>query len=373
MAPTTEGHKTITSKYNYNQHVFPIFRDRCGHCHFAGGPTPMSLMTWSDAIPWAESIREQLIGEEMPPWFIDPVGPAARASHQLTSKELDMVITWCAGGTPQSTEVMFTGGSTPAGDASAPPEFAPEVGRWRLGEPDLSIRMDAEATLRADSAEEVREFTLSTALKDEKWVKFADLVPGTPSMVRDAVIAIENGPVLAAWVAGDDAVPAPSGAAFRLPAEAKLRLEIHYKKPWQDAGKVKTDRSTIGLYFSDPPLSGRAIEGISVADQDATANSTGQRTVSHALKRAARVVAIRPNFDRPYSSAMVLGVTATGRRQELLRFRGPQPGWYRRYWLVDPIDLPEGSEIQVVAVPAPGQDSVPPQHPLRVDVDVVFQ
>ena len=59
----------ITSKYNYNEHVFPIFRDRCARCHYQGGPTPMSLTTYQDALPWAESMREQLVGEKMPPWY----------------------------------------------------------------------------------------------------------------------------------------------------------------------------------------------------------------------------------------------------------------------------------------------------------------
>ena len=42
FAPLTEAHKAITSPYNFNDHVFPVLRDRCGRCHFEGGPTPMS-------------------------------------------------------------------------------------------------------------------------------------------------------------------------------------------------------------------------------------------------------------------------------------------------------------------------------------------
>ena len=39
----TYAHTPITSKYAYNEDVFPIFRDRCGQCHYQGGPAPMSL------------------------------------------------------------------------------------------------------------------------------------------------------------------------------------------------------------------------------------------------------------------------------------------------------------------------------------------
>ena len=36
----------------------------------------MSLLTYEDARPWTESIREELIAERMPPWHVDPVGSA---------------------------------------------------------------------------------------------------------------------------------------------------------------------------------------------------------------------------------------------------------------------------------------------------------
>ena len=56
-----EAHKPITSPYTYNEEVFPILRERCGHCHVAGGVAPMSLMTFTDAFPWGESIRTELV------------------------------------------------------------------------------------------------------------------------------------------------------------------------------------------------------------------------------------------------------------------------------------------------------------------------
>src|SRR5262249_5264930 len=62
-----QAHKAITSKYTYNDDVFPIFRERCSRCHVTGGVAPMSLMTYDDAFPWAESIRAELIASHTPP------------------------------------------------------------------------------------------------------------------------------------------------------------------------------------------------------------------------------------------------------------------------------------------------------------------
>src|SRR6478609_9305632 len=102
---TIDAHKGITSKYTYNDDVYPILRDKCGRCHAEGGAAPMSLLKYSidagGAAAWAESIRENLVSEAMPPWYADPTGPAVRNNHGLTPRELDIIVTWATGGTPQ--------------------------------------------------------------------------------------------------------------------------------------------------------------------------------------------------------------------------------------------------------------------------------
>src|SRR4051812_3653861 len=95
---TLHAHKAVTSKYTYNEDVFPILRDKCGSCHTDGGAAPMSLLTYKGpgggAFAWAESMREMLTIEAMPPWNVDPAGPAVKNVHALTARELDILITW---------------------------------------------------------------------------------------------------------------------------------------------------------------------------------------------------------------------------------------------------------------------------------------
>ena len=87
IQPAT-AHKAITSKYTYNDDVFPIFRDKCASCHAPGGVAPMSLMTYDDAFPWAESIRAELVAAHMPPWNADEGYGEIKRAHTLTPKEL---------------------------------------------------------------------------------------------------------------------------------------------------------------------------------------------------------------------------------------------------------------------------------------------
>ena len=321
-----QAHKAITSKYTYNADVFPIFRDRCGGCHVGGGASPMSLLSYKDAVPWAESIREELMAERMPPWYVDEESAPIKGGPSLPAREIDAIVTWATGGTPE-------------GDPTKRPTPPGARNEWRAGRPDLIVSMDTAYTMPAGTQEETREFTLSTGLREARYLKAADLLPGTPSIVRDATISIEKGQVLAVWVPSDEAGPAPDGMAFRLPAGVNLQLRIHYKKSWQDEGVSKSDRSAIGLYFADPPAPGRELREMTVEHERDVADPV-------------TIAAICPTLDRPYATIDVHAQLPSGARVPLLRLRSPRPEWRRRYWLAPPVELPRGSRIEITATAA---------------------
>lgn len=362
VTESPEAHTQITSPYTYNEHVFPILRDRCGRCHFDKGPAMMSLLTYNDAIPWAESIREQLVGERMPPWYADPMGPSVKGGHTIPTRELDIVVTWATGGVPQ-------------GDLGKKPAPVPAPPQWRSGKPDLTIAMDQEFVVPANTMEDNHEFVLPTGLTETKWVKAVDLAPGAPSMVREAVVSVENGPVLAAWVPGHDAIAAPSGAAFKVPAGAKLHLRMHYRKHYLDEQNAVKDRSTIGLYFTEEPVSGREIQALDV-DGQVSGEAIDPQTFSKTLATAARIVAFRPQLDQGYASVNIHAILPNARRVPLLLLRSARPEWPRRYWLSEAVELPQGTKIEVTTTPAPtSADDIPTQKrdKLRVAVDYVAQ
>jgi hypothetical protein len=333
----SDAHKLVTSKYGYNKDIFPLLRDRCGSCHVAGGPAPMSLVTYADAVPWAESIRDELTAGRMPPWPVDPTSPAVKGSSPISAREIDMIVVWASGGTPQGDDAQLPAVT-----------YNPH---WKLGPPDLKIPMDAEHTMEPGSTDERVEFSIQTNLADTKWVKAADLMPGTASIVRDAVINIENGPVLALWEPGDGVVPAPSGAAFRLAPGSKIHLQIHYKKHYDQEQNAVSDRSTIGLYFTDPPPSGREMQSFSIDSPEAPAGPEGALVFKRVLGANARIVALRPMLDRAYQSLSVDAITPSGTDVPILRLQGPRPQWIRRYWLQEPVELASGTQITVHVTP----------------------
>ena len=313
-----EAHKPVTSPYDYNKDVFPLLRAHCASCHVEGGAAPMSLMTYKDAVPWAESIRSELTEGRMPPWPVSTQSRAVRGGHPISAHDLDAIVTWASGGTPHD----WSGHSN-----QALPAVAAKTG-WALGPPSLTLAMDTPHSLAANTLEETCDFLLSAGTTEAKWIRAADLLPGTPSMVRDAVISVDNGAVLALWEPGSDRIATPGGTAFRLPAGAKIHLHIHYKKRYDQGENVMADKSIVGLYFADTPAP-QAIESIAVNPAGAGDTSATQ-TFSATLATGGRIVALSPMLDRAFRSIDVAAVQPGGKRVSLLKLDGPRPQWFYR-------------------------------------------
>jgi len=331
-----EAHKPITSKYTYNDDVFPILRERCSRCHVPAGVAPMSLMTYEEAFPWAESIRAELVAAHMPPAAPDQgFGDVARA-HALSPKETDVILTWASGGNPRG-----------ALDQKLP--TVELKNDWSLGKPDLALPLPAPFTLAADAMEETREFTLPTGTSTPRWVRAIDLLPGTPAIVRSAVIVLKGAPerVLARWQPGQDAAPLAGGAAYHLPAGAELVARIRYKKTWSYEGKPMTDRSTIGVYFA-PDAGARELTTVPIASGNLPPKGAAF-TFTETLDQDIHALALSPDQVPDDLTLQVEAIKPDGSRTPLVRFV-TRADWIRRYPFAAPVALPRGTRIQVTGI-----------------------
>jgi hypothetical protein len=340
-----EAHKAITSKYTYNDDVFPILRDRCASCHVTGGVAPMSLMTYDDAFPWAESIRAELVAAHMPPWNADESYGEIKRAHTLSPKELDVLLTWATGGNPRGALEQ----KLPAVELK---------NDWKLGTPDLPLQLPADFTLAADKMEDWQEFTLPTGIAEAKWVRAVDLLPGTPSIVRSATIFVKGAAapaasaapspeqVLALWLPGQDAAP-NDGVAFKLPAGAQIGVRIHYKKTWQFEGKAISDRSTVGVYFS-PAANTQELLALPIDAPAATGGTDQTIRFSRTLSEDVVALALSPDKVPGNISLQVEAVRPDGARVPMIRLN-TRADWDRRYWFEKPMTLPRGTRIEVTA------------------------
>lgn len=308
-----EAHKPITSKYTYNEDVFPIVETRCGRCHLPGGIAPMSLLTYKDAIPWAESIRLELTANHMPPWF------AVGDPHRLTAREFDILLTWATGGTPEG----------PAKRLSPSPVFTAS----KLGKPDLMLAMPAFA-LSPDTMEETHDVVLAKSVNVDRWVRALTVMPGTAAVVRDVTVytkSPERENTLLWWFPGDDAIATGASEAYRWPAGAELHARFHYKKTWTYDGKTVSDRSSVGVYLARQ------------APQREVRN-WGSAPQSPVLDHDVQVMAVRLDGEIADKPVNVVAVQPDGKRVRLIELVS-RPDWNRWYRLPRTVSLPSGTRI----------------------------
>ncbi len=325
-----DAHKPVTSKYTFSEDVSPILRAQCGSCHLPGGIAPMSLLTYEDARPWAESIRLELTSGHMPPWYGDPAVAPLKDVHKLSPRDLDVVLTWVTGGTPP-------------GLPSKPAAATPRRG-WSKGRPDLVLSMPSAASLPAETAESTREFVLQESGERDRTIAFADLQPGNPAIVHDAIIFTRKtgatastapSSVLATWLPGGAPVEPGDGLGFSWAAGEQLVLRIHYKKNWKLENKPASDRSSVGLYLAKSAAP-RAIRTFAIPADGAVI-----------LDEHLQGVAVR-STDAPSDAHVVVdGVRPDGSRVAIAAF-STRAGWDQRYWLARPVDLPKGTRVEVM-------------------------
>lgn len=309
-----EAHKPITSPYSFNEHVFPILKAHCAACHVAGGVAPMSLMTHAEAVPWGESMRLELIAGRMPP-FVATSAVGVAHSKGLSARELDTLMTWASGGTPE-------------GDPSKVPEPVSLARRWPLGEPDEILALP-EQTVGADSQERLVELRLPYG---PKALRALDIRPGTPALLRSAAIRVGDRTLLA-WQPGDRP-KALTGAAFTVPAGMELSIQLRYVKTWSYERQPMRDRSEVGLYLASG--STQPVETVTVP------------TEGLLLDRETRVLAVAPGGSTSAAPVTLDAVHADGRRLNLITFT-PREQWLRRHWFDSPVPLPRGTRLTASA------------------------
>ena len=328
------AHKGLVSPYTYSAEVQPILEQRCGRCHVEGGPAPMSLLTYEKASAWSEGIRAQIASGAMPPSPVDSAGPAVRNAPAMTPRELDVLLTWAAGGTP-------------AGPPAAPREVARHTA-WGLGRPDLVLPVTARA-LRATGATDVRELTVTTGLTEPAWLTAVDLRPAAGIAISSAVLRVDHGPVVRVWTPDDEPVATPEGTAYELPARAALRLTLRLLPSTAGAAPASGPALTIAMYLAKAGARPQPIRQAAL-DLDAdTAGGAATRS-ARAPEGMTRVLALQPELDVDYGT-VALDAVSPSSQTPLLILRSPRADSPRKYWLDEPARVSPGARITAATTP----------------------
>jgi hypothetical protein len=132
---TAWGHDIITTPITFDREISRIVYSRCASCHHPGGAA-FSLMTYKDARPWAEAVKEEVLARRMPPWGAVKGFGDFRNDQALTPEQLEVITSWADGGVPEGEEK----------DLPPPPKFdEPKP----AGPPKGSMMVSGDITLKA--------------------------------------------------------------------------------------------------------------------------------------------------------------------------------------------------------------------------------
>ena len=237
------------SDVTYSKQISRILQKRCVSCHRAGEIAPFVLTSYEEVVGWAEMIAEVVEQQRMPPWHANPKHGDFVNDTRLTDEEKLLINDWVAAGAPQ-------------GQPSDLPEPIEFVTGWRIGQPDMIVKMaDKPYRVAAEGEVKYQYFTVDPGFKEDKWIKAAECRPGNRAVVHHIIVAAASrerladrihGELASDWITatapGARPLVLPDGMAKRVPAGSRLVFQMHYTPN----GTPQQDLSSVGLIFADP-------------------------------------------------------------------------------------------------------------------------
>src|SRR5437867_4018836 len=80
----------------FTKHVAPILQQKCQVCHQPESIGPMPLITYEDAVEYADKITRKVSQRLMPPWHIDrTIGiQEFKNDRSLTDEQIATLVAW---------------------------------------------------------------------------------------------------------------------------------------------------------------------------------------------------------------------------------------------------------------------------------------
>jgi hypothetical protein len=347
----------------FNKDVLPVLQKNCQECHRPGEVAPMSLLSYSDARPWAKALKAAVVSQKMPPWFADPKYGHFANDRRLSADDVAIISAWADNGSPEGD----------AKDKPAPIHFAEG---WQI-KPDMIIEMPEAFQIPAKGTINYQYIRVKGDIKKDLWVSAAEMRPGNPKVVHHAKLWVL--PPGSKWMStaeygkpfegqetgkndqmdGNDIIgkfnPGLGAQSFDIGGSAKLIpkgsdfvFELHYTA----AGHPTTDISKVGMvlaksapqtrYYVSPGTP--AALNMVIPAGDGNAEVVAESTVGVDL----RLTYIQPHMHLRGKDYEVRLIYPTGETQ--VAFKGKWDfDWQLGYELKEPILLPKGTRIVTIA------------------------
>jgi len=348
-----------SSPVTFTRDVLPILQKNCQECHRPGEVAPMSLLTYSDARPWAKSIKNAVLTKKMPPWFAETQGSHTFSNNrELSAADINTLVSWVDSGAPE-------------GDAKdAPPPRHFEAG-WQI-KPDMVIEMPQDFHLPAKGTINYQYILVKGNFPEDVWVSAAEMRPGNPKVLHHGKVWVR--PPGSHWMEtaaygvpyeagmgrnsvdeGNDILGKFNpglgsqtfdidGAAKFVPKGSDLVFELHYTA----IGEETTDRSKLGLVFAKHPpqtryflSSGPTALNLVIPPGDGNAEVVSEVTVGADNVRLAYA---QPHMHLRGKDFELRAIYPTGESETLFKAKFDFD-WQLGYNFAKPIPLPRGTRL----------------------------
>jgi hypothetical protein len=344
----------------FTRDVAPILQAKCQNCHRRHQVGPFPLETYEQARKRASDIASVTEDRSMPPWKpTRGVGPKLKHDQSLTSAELAVIAAWADGGAP------------PGDPKDMPPPRKFSEG-WKLGTPDVILEVPESFPVPATGPDLYRCFVLPTNLAEDAYLEAIDYSPGERASVHHVLSYLDTtgrarqldeaaqGPgypttsgvmieaeELSFWAAGSEPHRLPAGVGIHLPAQSDIVLQVHY----HPSGKAGNDRTKIGLYFSRKPVR-RALHWNNASNYNfrlPAGKDNVEIKASWFVPVDLEALAVSPHMHQLGKDMHISVKYPNGKMKSLIEIADWDPSWQSAYYFQEPIDLPAGSVVNVVA------------------------
>jgi hypothetical protein len=264
---------------------------------------------------------------------------------------------------------------TPKGDPKEMPPQRKFTSGWTLGTPDLVLDAGQSYEVTADGRDIYRNFVLPYVPDQDQWVSAIEVRPDQRAIVHHVIVYVDpmgkslalaaadpgHGPgytgsgvgpgffpaeFIGGWAPGNTPRFAPSGIALKIPAHARLVLQVHYHKD----GKTHLDRTKIGLHFAKGSIDKQA-RALPIVNTGLAIPPGEARCEIHAVAHVPLDVTARVVMPHMHLLGREMKITATlpdGTVKPMVWIKDWDFNWQESYVFKEPMKLPKGTRIDVV-------------------------
>lgn len=371
----SEGASASDRKLTYSRDVAPIFNEHCVVCHRPNEIAPMSLLSYEETRPWAKSVRKAVLLREMPPWDADPSIGRFRNDISLSQDKIDTIVQWIDQGAME-------------GDPKDMPRAPVFPTGWQLGEPDHVIDLGT-VDVPASGEDLFVNKAIKLDLPEDRWVRAVEVQVGNRDVLHhlgvfkgfvqmgEGMELLNEIPpkervtrsldVLSIWAAGTPSTSFPDGMGHGIKKDSVISFNMHF----HPFGEAATDRTRVGLYFGSGDLEKEVTtafalnSGILVpaGDNDYTSRA------AHVFGDDSLIVSFFPHMHFRGKEMTYYMTYPDGRSETLLRVPNYDFNWQWIYYPEEPIEVPKGSRLDVVARYDNSSDNEANPNP---EIDVLF-